>query len=512
MTIARLLVVCLVLALCCCAKQHPTPPLPLRVLFIGNSYTYCNDLPGIVAQLAATNGRAIVCESLTCGGATFQDHCERFGALDHIASGAWDVVVLQNHSFEPVGNPSNMFVHGSRLCHAAEQAGARTVLLLTWAYAGPRGSNAAEAVLVPVMQERLNAAYYQLAHEMGADVAPAGRAFEVVRAAHPDWRLHMPDNSHPAPPGSYLAGLALYSTLFKEPARVVPTALLPAPGTHATAEYAREITISVTQAQAFACSAWACVTNDVTRRYVSMHPLAATTQVLSFPDLPLTLAARADETNCVPTASLFYPRNYNTTGQFPVLIFLNGGKGGNGSVPAAARDLSRERDFVCMNLPLFKQTLEPLRKNMKNEWSRLYISDGDSDSIWRAYAVMLARLFSAAGNLDRRNVFLGGFSNGGHTTAVLLNRSAMEITNYVHKFLFVEGGSAWTNAAPLAGRGRALVLQGGTYEKNWLEPMFRNATNSGVQAEFMLMPGTGHAFSPAGTRAARAWLYRNLEY
>jgi len=511
MTFIRLLVVGLMSALCCCAKQKPTPPLPLRVLFIGNSYTFCNDLPGIVAQLAATNGYAIVCDSLTRGGATFQDHCERFGALDRIASGAWDVVVLQNQSYEPIENLSNMFVHGSRLCHAAAQAGARTVLLLTWAYAGPRGSNAAVAAGVPAMQERLNAAYYQLAHEMGADVAPAGRAFEAVRTAHPDWRLHMPDNSHPAPPGSYLAGLALYSTLFKQPARVVPTTLPPLPGTRAPAKHARGITVSLTQAQAFARSAWACVTNDVTRRYVAMHPLAATTQVLAFPDLPLTLAARADKTNCVPTAALFYPRNYSATGQFPVLIFLNGGKGGNGSVPAAARELCRERDFVCMNLPLFKRTLAPLHKNKKNEWSRLFIRDRDSDVIWRAYAVMLARLFSAADNFDRRNVFFGGFSNGGHTTAVLLNRSAMEITNYTHKFLFVEGGSAWTNAAPLAGCGRALVLQGGSYKQNWLEPMFRNATNCGVQAEFMLMPGTGHGFSPAGIRGARTWLYRNLE-
>jgi len=45
-------------------------PRTLRVLFIGNSYTYGNDLPGLIAQLLPARGIKLEHESVTPGGAT----------------------------------------------------------------------------------------------------------------------------------------------------------------------------------------------------------------------------------------------------------------------------------------------------------------------------------------------------------------------------------------------------------------------------------------------------------
>lgn len=44
----------------------------ISVLFIGNSYTYVNDLPGMLGSLAASQGKEITIDSKTNGGYTFQ--------------------------------------------------------------------------------------------------------------------------------------------------------------------------------------------------------------------------------------------------------------------------------------------------------------------------------------------------------------------------------------------------------------------------------------------------------
>ncbi|HSF38638.1 MAG TPA: hypothetical protein VLT87_02530, partial [Thermoanaerobaculia bacterium] len=69
--------------------------LKLRVLFLGNSLTYSNDLPGIVQAFAKARGQEIYVDSVTLGGANLEDLWDDGSALDAIAKGNWNVVVLQ---------------------------------------------------------------------------------------------------------------------------------------------------------------------------------------------------------------------------------------------------------------------------------------------------------------------------------------------------------------------------------------------------------------------------------
>src|SRR5215216_2269984 len=71
---------------------------PLHVLFIGNSYTFVNNLPRLVAALAANEARPLQTESVTEGGATLKLHWQKGDALRAIRQGHWDYVVLQEHS------------------------------------------------------------------------------------------------------------------------------------------------------------------------------------------------------------------------------------------------------------------------------------------------------------------------------------------------------------------------------------------------------------------------------
>ena len=66
-----------------------------KVLFIGNSYIYTNDLPNMIKTLASGCGDTLEYSQSTPGGCTFQNHLSNSTTLSLIQQGGWDHVVLQ---------------------------------------------------------------------------------------------------------------------------------------------------------------------------------------------------------------------------------------------------------------------------------------------------------------------------------------------------------------------------------------------------------------------------------
>lgn len=208
--------------------MQPAPPV--RVLIVGNSYTYVNNLPAVLEGLAASANpaRAVEVEMVAVGGATLLQHWAQGEARRRIRAGRWDYVVLQEQSLlgatwvdgEPVvSDPERVFLPGVRaFVPEIRAAGAKPLLFLTWA----RRST-------PRAQERITSAYTRAARESGAGIVPAGLVWKEVRAARPRLELFVDDGSHPSPLGTYLAALAFYTTLFgEEPAGLTPTIRGPA--------------------------------------------------------------------------------------------------------------------------------------------------------------------------------------------------------------------------------------------------------------------------------------------
>src|SRR5690554_691226 len=66
-----------------------------KVLFIGNSYTSANNLPGLVSSLAAADGNNLTTDANIPGGAQLNGHASNATVLNKIAAEEWDFVVLQ---------------------------------------------------------------------------------------------------------------------------------------------------------------------------------------------------------------------------------------------------------------------------------------------------------------------------------------------------------------------------------------------------------------------------------
>jgi hypothetical protein len=176
-----------------------------RLLFIGNSFTHRNDLPGILEKLAATATPplSLHTERIIANGMPLKSHWNKGDARAAITGSKWDYVVLQEQSTLPLKNRQRM--HESiRLFDADIRAHqAKTVLYLTWAR-----KHEFER------QTELTDAYTSIACEIGSIVVPVGVAWQRALKSHPDLILHDKDNSHPNLAGSYLAACVFFATLF----------------------------------------------------------------------------------------------------------------------------------------------------------------------------------------------------------------------------------------------------------------------------------------------------------
>ena len=110
--------------------QHKTR---LKILFIGNSFTARNDLPGLIATLAAERGYKIDHHLISAGGASLRAHWNAGTALQEIKKGRYDYVVLQEQSTLPIKNANRMHENVRLFDEAIKAAGAKTVLYMTWA-------------------------------------------------------------------------------------------------------------------------------------------------------------------------------------------------------------------------------------------------------------------------------------------------------------------------------------------------------------------------------------------
>src|ERR1700733_328099 len=72
-----------------------------RVLFIGDSYTYVNDLPTTFADLAWSAGYRVDAVTLANGGESLAGHVADPATSSTISSGSWNWVVLQDQSEDP---------------------------------------------------------------------------------------------------------------------------------------------------------------------------------------------------------------------------------------------------------------------------------------------------------------------------------------------------------------------------------------------------------------------------
>jgi hypothetical protein len=195
---------------------------PLRVLFIGNSYTFFNGGLGTAVKglaSAVKDGRPFEYVEVTKGGQTLEGHWNDGKALAAIRKGGWDFVVLQEHSLGALQRREKMFQYAKMFDAEIRKTGSKTVFYETW---GRKNR--------PEMYAVVKQAYTGLAQELKGMIAPAGTAWAAALKANPSLVLHVADLSHPTPAGTYLNACVFYETFFGKSPEGLPRTIKDAAG------------------------------------------------------------------------------------------------------------------------------------------------------------------------------------------------------------------------------------------------------------------------------------------
>jgi len=193
-----------------CAAETEEQPLPDKVLFIGNSFTYYNNslhkhyrkLTYSAGLFMPENSRARI---KTISGGHLPEHDGGFQPV--LAGDDWDVVVLQGHSLGPISeDTAEPFQSTARkFARIARAQGTRPVFFMTWAYTGR-----------PEMTAKIDKAYTAIGRELDAQVVPVGLAFATVTAERPEIELRIADARHPTMAGTYLAACTFFAALYAQ--------------------------------------------------------------------------------------------------------------------------------------------------------------------------------------------------------------------------------------------------------------------------------------------------------
>lgn len=191
----------------------------MKILFIGNSYTYYNDMPSLFSRLCGCNGKAAQVFSVTKGGRKLHENLdptdETTLQLEAVLrENAMDICVLQEHSVLPITDYDRF---SASIAALKEKVGAaRYSLYQTWGRKAGAKFLRDEGLDTRTMALKLRDAYTKAAETHGTDRAPVGLCFLEIYEKHTGIDLYDADLTHPSYAGSCLSAMTHYRTLFGE--------------------------------------------------------------------------------------------------------------------------------------------------------------------------------------------------------------------------------------------------------------------------------------------------------
>lgn len=183
----------------------------MKILMLGNSFTFCNDLPDILAEISGWEVK-----QHTLGGAyldmlldTDTDYGKKTVEL-LCGDRKWDIVVLQEQSNAPITQKERFMSAVERLCEMIRKNGATPLLYATWPYEKDGRELRGLGMDYDDMYRKMYDSYHEAAEKYNTLIADVGKAFYESGT---DAGLYDSDSYHPSAKGSHLAAEVIMKTI-----------------------------------------------------------------------------------------------------------------------------------------------------------------------------------------------------------------------------------------------------------------------------------------------------------
>lgn len=176
-------------------QQRAFPKQPaLKVLFIGNSFTFGEDLPALVEQLSSGEAPHIDSFMIAPGGVSLAWHAKNKPTRDILSERAWDFVVLQDCSGCPL-HYRDWFESGvTQMVTAVRAAGSHPILYMTWADIHQQHD-----------MDVIAAEYERISKHLDVPLVPVGQAWRIAQEQLPEVNLYSADGHHAGANGALLS-------------------------------------------------------------------------------------------------------------------------------------------------------------------------------------------------------------------------------------------------------------------------------------------------------------------
>jgi hypothetical protein len=195
-----------------CKKAKPIQSEPVivfsdsakSILFVGNSLTFSNDLPGLVGRIGKDNGIEIKTEIVAYGNYALEDHWNDGKIQQLIATKKYDFVVVQQGPSSQADGRAMLLDYGARIKNICTPHNTKLAFFMVW----PAHSNF--HTFDGVIKN-----YTDAATATNSLLCPVGKVWKEYFLGTGDYSYYGPDMFHPSQKGSESAAQIIYKTLFK---------------------------------------------------------------------------------------------------------------------------------------------------------------------------------------------------------------------------------------------------------------------------------------------------------
>ena len=174
----------------------------INLLFMGNSHTSVNNIPGMVAAMVRVSRSGKTVAAVEAPGWLFlQDRATDTPSLALLKSRKWNYVVLQAQEYSSSGLFTYPTTGAEELIRLSRQQSAVPVMFPEWPRRGIDET------------QRIFELHVSIARREPACVPPIPQAWDLAVARYPSMTLYNADGNHSAPAGAFLAALVLYNTM-----------------------------------------------------------------------------------------------------------------------------------------------------------------------------------------------------------------------------------------------------------------------------------------------------------